>query len=118
MRISIRLIETFVRVVERGSFTAAARSLLIDPAAVSRGAMHLSVTWRMRSGATTMLFRCARSACTHGSSASKRRWWLFRQVQAHVNPIETLLRSAVGLDEAEIRVHEQIFNHRRVGIEP
>lgn len=36
MRINIRLIETFVRVVEGGSFTAAARSLLIDPAAVSR----------------------------------------------------------------------------------
>lgn len=37
MRISIRLIEIFVRVVERGSFIGAARSLLIDPAAVSRG---------------------------------------------------------------------------------
>jgi DNA-binding transcriptional LysR family regulator len=36
MRISIRLIEIFVRVVEGGSFVAAARSLLIDPAAVSR----------------------------------------------------------------------------------
>ena len=36
MRISIRLIEVFVRVVESGSFVAAARSLLIDPAAVSR----------------------------------------------------------------------------------
>lgn len=36
MRISIRLIEIFVRAVERGSFVAAARSLLIDPAAVSR----------------------------------------------------------------------------------
>jgi DNA-binding transcriptional LysR family regulator len=36
MRISIRVIEIFVRVVERGSFVAAARSLLIDPAAVSR----------------------------------------------------------------------------------
>src|ERR1043165_2805766 len=36
MRTSIRLIEIFVRVVESGSFVAAARSLLIDPAAVSR----------------------------------------------------------------------------------
>lgn len=36
MRISLRLIEIFVRVVERGSFVSAARSLLIDPAAVSR----------------------------------------------------------------------------------
>ena len=36
MRISIRVIEIFVRVVESGSFVAAARSLLIDPAAVSR----------------------------------------------------------------------------------
>lgn len=36
MRISLRLIEIFVRVVERGSFISAARSLLIDPAAVSR----------------------------------------------------------------------------------
>jgi DNA-binding transcriptional LysR family regulator len=36
MRVSIRVIEIFVRVVERGSFVAAARSLLIDPAAVSR----------------------------------------------------------------------------------
>lgn len=36
MRTSIRVIEIFVRVVECGSFVAAARSLLIDPAAVSR----------------------------------------------------------------------------------
>lgn len=36
MRTSIRLIEIFVRVVESGSFVAAARSLLVDPAAVSR----------------------------------------------------------------------------------
>lgn len=36
MRTSLRLIEIFVRVVESGSFVAAARSLLIDPAAVSR----------------------------------------------------------------------------------
>src|SRR6476660_7155326 len=36
MRTSIRLIEIFVRVVESGSFVGAARSLLIDPAAVSR----------------------------------------------------------------------------------
>jgi DNA-binding transcriptional LysR family regulator len=36
MRTSIRVIEIFVRVVETGSFVAAARSLLIDPAAVSR----------------------------------------------------------------------------------
>jgi DNA-binding transcriptional LysR family regulator len=36
MRTSIRVIEIFVRVVESGSFAAAARSLLIDPAAVSR----------------------------------------------------------------------------------
>lgn len=36
MRIGIRVIEIFVRVVESGSFVAAARSLLIDPAAVSR----------------------------------------------------------------------------------
>jgi DNA-binding transcriptional LysR family regulator len=36
MRISIRVIEIFVRVVESGSFVAAARGLLIDPAAVSR----------------------------------------------------------------------------------
>lgn len=36
MRISIRVIEIFVRVVESGSFVAAARSLLCDPAAVSR----------------------------------------------------------------------------------
>jgi DNA-binding transcriptional LysR family regulator len=36
MRVSIRVIEIFVRVVESGSFVAAARSLLIDPAAVSR----------------------------------------------------------------------------------
>jgi LysR family transcriptional regulator, regulator for bpeEF and oprC len=36
MRTSIRLIEIFVRVVDTGSFVAAARSLLVDPAAVSR----------------------------------------------------------------------------------
>ena len=36
MRINIRVIEVFVRVVESGSFVAAARSLLIDPAAISR----------------------------------------------------------------------------------
>ena len=36
MRTNIRVIEIFVRVVESGSFVAAARSLLIDPAAVSR----------------------------------------------------------------------------------
>jgi len=36
MRTSIRLIEIFVRVVESGSFLGAARSLFIDPAAVSR----------------------------------------------------------------------------------
>jgi DNA-binding transcriptional LysR family regulator len=36
MRPDIRVIEIFVRVVETGSFVAAARSLLIDPAAVSR----------------------------------------------------------------------------------
>jgi LysR family transcriptional regulator for bpeEF and oprC len=36
MRTNIRAIEIFVRVVESGSFVGAARSLLIDPAAVSR----------------------------------------------------------------------------------
>ena len=36
MRTNIRVIEIFVRVVESGSFVAAARNLLIDPAAVSR----------------------------------------------------------------------------------
>ena len=36
MRTSIRVIEIFVRAVESASFVAAARSLLIDPAAVSR----------------------------------------------------------------------------------
>ncbi len=36
MRTSIKLIEIFVRVVAYGSFVGAARSLLIDPAAVSR----------------------------------------------------------------------------------
>jgi LysR family transcriptional regulator for bpeEF and oprC len=36
MRPSMRVIEIFVRVAERGSFIAAARSLLLDPAAVSR----------------------------------------------------------------------------------
>jgi DNA-binding transcriptional LysR family regulator len=36
MKTSIRSIEIFVRAVESGSFVAAARSLLIDPAAVSR----------------------------------------------------------------------------------
>jgi len=36
MRTDIRLIEIFVRVVESGSFVGAARSLLIDPAGVSR----------------------------------------------------------------------------------
>jgi DNA-binding transcriptional LysR family regulator len=36
MRASVRLIEIFVRVVETGSFVGAARSMLIDPAAVSR----------------------------------------------------------------------------------
>lgn len=41
MRISIRLLEIFVRIVERGSFVAAARSLLIDPAAVSRAVSSL-----------------------------------------------------------------------------
>ena len=35
----------------------------------------------------------------------KRLWSLFSQIQAHVDPIETLLRHAVGLDEPEIRVH-------------
>jgi DNA-binding transcriptional LysR family regulator len=41
VRISIRVIEIFVRVVESGSFVAAARSLLIDPAAVSRAVKSL-----------------------------------------------------------------------------
>ena len=36
MRPNIRTIEMFVRAVESGSFVAAARHLLIDPAAVSR----------------------------------------------------------------------------------
>jgi DNA-binding transcriptional LysR family regulator len=36
VRTSIRVIEIFIRVVDTGSFVAAARSLLIDPAAVSR----------------------------------------------------------------------------------
>lgn len=36
MRTNIRVIEIFVRVVESGSFVAAAHRLLIDPAAVSR----------------------------------------------------------------------------------
>jgi len=36
MRTNIRAIEIFVRAVESGTFVAAARSLLIDPAAVSR----------------------------------------------------------------------------------
>src|SRR5215475_23020 len=36
MPTSMRAIEIFVRAVESGSFVAAARSLLIDPAAVSR----------------------------------------------------------------------------------
>ena len=36
MHTSIRAIEIFVRAVESGSFVAAARSLLIDPAAISR----------------------------------------------------------------------------------
>src|SRR5262245_14023909 len=36
MLTSIRSIEIFVRAVDSGSFVAAARSLLIDPAAVSR----------------------------------------------------------------------------------
>ena len=41
MRMTIRVIEIFVRVVENGSFAAAARSLLIDPAAVSRAVKDL-----------------------------------------------------------------------------
>jgi DNA-binding transcriptional LysR family regulator len=41
MRTSIRLIEIFIRAVESGSFVAAARSLFIDPAAVSRGVKSL-----------------------------------------------------------------------------
>ena len=41
MRVTIRVIEIFVRVVESGSFVAAARSLLIDPAAVSRAVKDL-----------------------------------------------------------------------------
>src|SRR5690349_20758707 len=36
MRASVRLIEIFIRVVETESFVGAARSMLIDPAAVSR----------------------------------------------------------------------------------
>src|SRR5215212_3421799 len=36
MRTNLRLIEIFVRVVESGSFVGAARSLLVDPASVSR----------------------------------------------------------------------------------
>src|SRR5689334_12720520 len=36
MRPSMRVIEIFVRVADRGSFIAAARSLLIDPAVISR----------------------------------------------------------------------------------
>ena len=36
MAANMRMIEIFVRIVESGSFVAAARSLLIDPAAVSR----------------------------------------------------------------------------------
>jgi DNA-binding transcriptional LysR family regulator len=41
MRTSIRLIEIFVRVVDSGSFVAAARSLLVDPAVVSRAIKRL-----------------------------------------------------------------------------
>ena len=44
MRISIRVIEIFVRAVESGSFVAAARSLLIDPAVVSRAVKGLEET--------------------------------------------------------------------------
>src|SRR5581483_11906403 len=46
MRPSMRVIEIFVRVAERGSFIAAARSLLIDPAAVSRAISGLEETIR------------------------------------------------------------------------
>ena len=44
MRPDIRVIEIFVRVGESGSFVAAARSLLIDPAAVSRAIKSLEET--------------------------------------------------------------------------
>jgi DNA-binding transcriptional LysR family regulator len=44
MRISIRVIEIFVRAVESGSFVVAARSLLIDPAVVSRAVKGLEET--------------------------------------------------------------------------
>src|SRR5262245_7706508 len=36
MRLTVRLIEIFVRVVECGNFVAAARNMLVDPAVVSR----------------------------------------------------------------------------------
>lgn len=44
MRPGIRVIEIFVRAVESGSFVAAARSLLVDPAAVSRAIKRLEET--------------------------------------------------------------------------
>jgi DNA-binding transcriptional LysR family regulator len=44
VRPDIRVIEIFVRVGESGSFVAAARSLLIDPAAVSRAIKNLEET--------------------------------------------------------------------------
>src|ERR1044072_557194 len=53
MRTSIRLIEIFVRAAESGSFVAAARSLLIDPAAVSRAIKTLE------EDLGTLLFACS-----------------------------------------------------------
>jgi DNA-binding transcriptional LysR family regulator len=44
MRPGIRVIEIFARTVESGSFVAAARSLLVDPAAVSRAIKSLEET--------------------------------------------------------------------------
>jgi DNA-binding transcriptional LysR family regulator len=45
----MRVIEIFVRVADRGSFIAAARSLLVDPAAVSRAISGLGILLFSRS---------------------------------------------------------------------
>jgi DNA-binding transcriptional LysR family regulator len=67
MRTSIRLIEIFVRAVESGSFVAAARSLLIDPAVVSRAVKSLE------EDLGTLLF--ARSTRTLKLTSEGRRFY-------------------------------------------
>jgi LysR family transcriptional regulator for bpeEF and oprC len=100
MRISLQSIEIFVRVVESGSFVGAARSLLMDPAAVSRAVKSLEE----RLG--TLLL--ARSTRAMKLTSEGRRFY---------RDGEQMLRTfgeTIGKFQADTRLHGQL----KVGMGP